>query len=158
MDQPVTDPLENLPGDDDTDTFEVLAERQRQRLTELVDKFEAVVFEPKETSPIDIRKFLDNLFTDEASQDALETLREDVASASENLMSETTPFDEESLTSCIKGLLTEDIFSDEKQAILRDFLESKIAKAEIADVLNMRFSDLKQWYGYSPQIASIGLI
>jgi hypothetical protein len=149
MDQPVTDPLENLSGDDDAETFEVLAERQRQRLSELVDKFEAVVFEPKETSPTDIRKFLDDLFTDEASQDALEALREEVATASKDLMSETTPFDEESLTSCIKGLLTEDIFSDEKQAILRDFLESKAAKAEIADVLNMRFSDLKQWYEYS---------
>ncbi|KAK4455574.1 hypothetical protein QBC34DRAFT_445137 [Podospora aff. communis PSN243] len=146
MDQPATDPLENLLGDDDAETFEVLAERQRQRLSELVDKFEAVVFEPKETSPTDIHKFLDDLFTDEASQDALETLREEVATASEDLMSETTPFDEESLTSCIKGLLTEDIFSDEKQAILRDFLESKAAKAEIADVLNMRFSDLKQWH------------
>jgi hypothetical protein len=61
-------------------------------------------------------------------------------------MSEDAPFTEASLTSCIRGLLTEDILSDEKQAILRDFLESDVAKSEIADVLNMRYSDLKQWH------------
>ena len=145
MDQPTADPLANLPGDDGDDAFEVVAERQRQRLSELVDKFESVVFEPLETSTEEIRVFLDDLFKDERSQSALEKLRADIAHASQKLMSETAPFDEESLTSCIKGLLTEDILSDEKQAILRDFLESEVAKSEIADVLNMRYSDLKRW-------------
>lgn len=146
MDQPTVDPLANLPADDADDTFEVVAERQRQRLSELVDKFESVVFEPLVTDESEIRSFLDALFPDEKSQKALESLRETVAESSQTLMAETAPFDDESLTSCIKGLLTEDILSDEKQAILRDFLESQVAKAEIADVLNMRFSDLKQWY------------
>lgn len=146
MDQPTLDPLENLPADDADDTFEVVAERQRQRLSELVDKFESVVFEPLVTDESEIRSFLDALFPDEKSQKALESLRETVAESTQTLMAETAPFDDESLTSCIKGLLTEDILSDEKQAILRDFLESQVAKAEIADVLNMRFSDLKQWY------------
>ncbi|KAK5660818.1 hypothetical protein OQA88_12187 [Cercophora sp. LCS_1] len=146
MDQPIADPLENLPTDDNDDAFEVVVERQRQRLSELVDKFESVVFKPLETSDAEIKKFLDDLFTDEESQKALEKLRESVAEASKELWSETAPFNDESLTSCIKGLLTEDILSDEKQAILRDFLESEVAKAEIADVLNMRYSDLKQWH------------
>lgn len=146
MDQPTVDPLANLPADDADDTFEVVAERQRQRLSELVDKFESVVFEPLVTDESEIRSFLDDLFPDDGSQKALERLRETVAESSQALMAETAPFDDESLTSCIKGLLTEDILSDEKQAILRDFLESEVAKSEIADVLNMRFSDLKQWY------------
>lgn len=145
MDQPIVDPLENLPTDDNDDAFEVVVERQRQRLSELVDKFESVVFKPLETSDTEMRKFLDDLFTDEESQKALQQLRESVAEASKELWSEIAPFNDESLTSCIKGLLTEDILSDEKQAILRDFLESEVAKAEIADVLNMRYSDLKQW-------------
>lgn len=150
MDQPTVDPLANLPADDADDTFEVVAERQRQRLGELVDKFESVVFEPLVTDESEIRSFLDGLFPDDGSRKALESLRETVAESSQTLMAETAPFDDESLTSCIKGLLTEDILSDEKQAILRDFLESEVAKAEIADVLNMRFSDLKQWYTYLP--------
>jgi hypothetical protein len=144
MDQPLVDPLP-ASDDPDNDSFE-LVERQRQRLSELVDKFESVVFEPLETDEAEIRGFLDRLFPDEESQKELEKLRSKIADSSASFMSETAPFDEESLTSCIKGLLTEDILSDEKQAILRDFLESDVAKSEIADVLNMRFSDLKQWH------------
>jgi hypothetical protein len=145
MDQPILESLPVSADDPDTDSFE-LVERQRQRLSELVDRFESVVFEPLETDEKEIRSFLDRLFPDEESQKALEQLRKKIADASSTFMSETSPFNEDSLTSCIKGLLTEDILSDEKQAILRDFLESEVAKAEIADVLNMRFSDLKQWH------------
>ncbi|KAK0705188.1 hypothetical protein B0H67DRAFT_374063 [Lasiosphaeris hirsuta] len=146
MNQLSSTPSANLATEAGEDAFEVVVERQRQRLGQLVDKFEAVVFEPRETSDSEIRSFLDNLFPDEESQTALEKLRDDIAEASEDLMNETAPFDDESLTNCIKGLLTEDILSDEKQAILRDFLESDVAKVEISDVLNMRYSDLKQWH------------
>ncbi|KAK4119982.1 hypothetical protein N657DRAFT_649554 [Parathielavia appendiculata] len=145
MDQPLVDPVPASADDMDNDSFEVV-ERQRQRLSELVDKFESVVFERLETDEAAIRDFLNGLFPDEESQEELEKLRNRIADDSASFMSETAPFDEASLTSCIKGLLTEDILSDEKQAILRDFLENDIAKSEIADVLNMRFSDLKQWH------------
>lgn len=145
MDQPVTDQLPASSDDADGDSFE-LVERQRQRLSELVDKFESVVFEPLETDEGEINAFLDRLFPDEESQKPLEELRKKLGDTSSKFMAETAPFTEESLTSCIKGLLTEDILSDEKQAILRDFLENDVAKSEIADVLNMRFSDLKEWH------------
>lgn len=145
MDQPVLEPLPAVADDPDNDSFE-LVERQRQRLSELVDKFEAVVFEPLETDEGEIHAFLDRLLPDDESQKPLERLREKIAHDSSKFMSETAPFTEDSLTSCIKGLLTEDILSDEKQAILRDFLENDVAKSEIADVLNMRFSGLKQWH------------
>jgi hypothetical protein len=145
MDQPLGEPLPASADEADGDSFE-LVERQLQRLSELVDKFESVVFEPLETDESEIRGFLDRLFPDEASQKQLEDLRKRIADDSASLMSEDAPFTEASLTSCIRGLLTEDILSDEKQAILRDFLESDVAKSEIADVLNMRYSDLKQWH------------
>jgi hypothetical protein len=144
MDQPIVEPLPAPADGSEGDSFE-LVERQRQRLSELVDKFEQVVFKPLETDETEIRSFLDRLFPDEKSQKELEKLRKEIADESSRLMSEAAPFTEASLTSCIKGLLTEDILSDEKQAILRDFLESDVAKSEIADVLNMRFSDVKQW-------------
>ncbi|KAK4190306.1 hypothetical protein QBC35DRAFT_542418 [Podospora australis] len=145
MDQYSAQPAPAPNADEDGDSFEVV-ERQRQRLSELVDKFESVVFTPHETSDGEIRGFIDRLLPDEESQQALEALRKTVADETSRFMSETSPFDEESLTSCIRGLLAEDILSDEKQAILREFLESKVAKAEIADVLNMRFSDIKRWH------------
>ncbi|KAL2259204.1 hypothetical protein VTK26DRAFT_7196 [Humicola hyalothermophila] len=145
MDQPVTDPLPSSNNDGDGDSFEMI-ERQRQRLSELVDRFESVVFEPLETDEAEIRAFLDRLFPDEESRNALKSLRKTIADTSAKFMAETAPFTKESLTSCIKGLLTEDILSDEKQAILRDFLDNDIAKSEIADVLNMRFSGIKEWH------------
>ncbi|KAK4165095.1 hypothetical protein QBC43DRAFT_42464 [Cladorrhinum sp. PSN259] len=131
--------------DANSDSFEFVQDRQRQRLSELVDQFEAVVFEPLETSEDEIRNFLDCLFTDEKSQNALADLREHISDSTMFFMRETSPFDNGSLTNCINGLLTEDIISDEKQAILRDFLKNDVAKSEIADVLNMRFSDLERW-------------
>ncbi|KAK4662635.1 hypothetical protein QC763_605300 [Podospora pseudopauciseta] len=144
MDQPpaVSSPAAADDGLDDS--FE-LVERQRQRLSELVDKFESVVFKPLETSDAEIRKFLDRLFPDEKSLKALEELRKTVAIETTSFMSQASPFNQKSLTTCINGLLTEDILSDEKQAILQDFLGSDVALAEIADVLNTRFSDIKQW-------------
>ncbi|KAK3901362.1 hypothetical protein C8A05DRAFT_34943 [Staphylotrichum tortipilum] len=145
MEQPLDEDLPASEDDPDNDSFE-LVERQRQRLSELVDKFESVVFTPLETDEAEITSFLDKLFPDEDSQKELEKLRKKIADVSAKFMAETAPFNEESLTSCIKGLLTEDILSDEKQAILRDFLESDVAKSEIADVLNMRFSDIKEWH------------
>jgi len=122
-----------------------VADSQRQRLNELVNKFESVVFKPLETSEVEIREFLDRLFPDEKSQKHLESLRDRVSRETSSLRSETTPFNQESLTSCIRGLLTEDVLSDEKRGILKDFLESDVAKDEIADVLNMRFADLARW-------------
>lgn len=146
MDQPDLEPspvsVDDL-GDDDS--FEMI-ERQRQRLSELVDKFESVVFEPLETDEAEIRRFLDRLFADDESQNALKKLRKTIAEDSARFMAEKAPFTLESVTSCIKGLLTEDILSDEKQSILRDFLDNDAAKCEIADVLNMRFADLKHWH------------
>ncbi|KAK4226987.1 hypothetical protein QBC38DRAFT_209318 [Podospora fimiseda] len=138
-------PSTNTSNDSDTESFEVVQERQRQRLTELVDQFESVVFEPLETDEDEIRGFLDRLFPDDESKKALAYLREQISEKTTFFIRETAPFNNWSLTNCIKGLLTEDIISDEKQAILRDFLNNDVAKAEIADVLNMRFSDLEQW-------------
>ncbi|KAJ2904579.1 hypothetical protein MKZ38_007778 [Zalerion maritima] len=128
-----------------SDGFEVVVERQKQSLAELVDKFESVVFTPHETSEKDIFSLLDGLFPDEESQKSLERLRENIKNQGENLMKEESPFDQDSLIRCIRGLLTEDLLSDEKQAILRDFMDNKVALNEIADVLNMRFADLKEW-------------
>ncbi|KAI0457311.1 hypothetical protein F5B21DRAFT_102873 [Xylaria acuta] len=46
---------------------------------------------------------------------------------------------------CINGLLAEDLLSDEKQAILREFLKNPFILNEIADVLNMWFADFDNW-------------
>lgn len=124
-----------------------VAESQRQRLSSLISKFESVVFSPLSTSESSIHNFLDRLFPedDNKSQRHLSSLRDRISRETTALMNQTSPFTPTSLTKCLKGLLSEDILSDEKRAILQNFLESEVAQAEIADVLNMRFADIKRW-------------
>jgi len=131
-------------SEDSEDSFEVL-ERQKARLQELCDKFESVVFEPLETDEVEIENYIQGLFSGEEGAKALKSLRQQVKDHGDDMLAGIAPFDEDSLTWCIKGLLAEDLLSEEKQNVLRDFLENDLVLGEIADVLNMRFGDLKSW-------------
>jgi hypothetical protein len=126
------------------DSFEVL-ERQKARLQQLCDKFESVVFEPLETDEVEIDNYIRDLFSGEEGDKALEFLRKTVKLQGDHMLANTTPFDKDSLTWCVRGLLAEDLLSEEKQNVLRDFLGNDLVLGEIADVLNMRFGDLQSW-------------
>ncbi|KAB8215719.1 hypothetical protein BDV33DRAFT_227412 [Aspergillus novoparasiticus] len=123
----------------------VVEERQKQRLQQLCDQFERVVFEPLETDENEIHGFIDALFPTEDSRVALENLREKIAHECSALWHNADPFNIYSIRSCIRGLLTEDLLSEEKQGILKYCLENTVALTEISDVLNMRYADLKNW-------------
>lgn len=129
---------------EDGDSFEVV-ERQKQRLQELCDKFEAVVFQPLETDEVEIDNYLHELCSGDECWKALEFLRKDIRKFGEKFLERVQPFDIPTLTWCISGLLAEDLLSDEKQATLQDFLRNDVVLKEIADVLNMRFADLENW-------------
>lgn len=93
--------------DDDSDSennFEMI-ERQKERLQELCDKFESVVFEPLETDEVEIDNYMQDLFPDNKSMDALESLRKQLKQDGDALLANKSPFDEFTLTWCIKGLL-----------------------------------------------------
>ncbi|TVY71221.1 hypothetical protein LSUE1_G007582 [Lachnellula suecica] len=124
--------------------FEVL-ERQKERLQQLCDKFESVVFEPLETDESEIENYIQNIFSGEDGTNALNGLRKSLKNHGLRMLANKTPFDQDSLNWCIKGLLAEHLLSEEKQNVLRDFLENKLVLGEIADVLNMRFADLESW-------------
>lgn len=129
----------------DEDDFLVVEERQKQRLQQLCDQFEAVVFEPLETNEQDIQSFLEDLFPEEEHKAALIRLRSKVKQECDSLWGTEEPFNHTSLFNCIQGLLTEELLSDVKRGLLKDFLGNKVAMTEIADVLNMRYADLKNW-------------
>ena len=126
------------------DSFEVL-ERQKERLQELCDKFESVVFEPLETDEAEIDNYIGDLFSGEEGAKALRSLRGSVKWCGDKMLADKAPFTQDSLTWCIKGLLAEDLLSEEKQNVLQDFLKNELVLGEIADVLNMRFADLNSW-------------
>ncbi|RDW68901.1 uncharacterized protein DSM5745_08661 [Aspergillus mulundensis] len=129
----------------DEEEYAVIDERQKQRLQQLVDQFEETVFTPLETSAEEIHAFFDELFPGDEELKQLQALRERIEENSRDIFETDAPFDRESLTATIKGLLTEDILSEEKQGVLKDFLKNDVALTEIADVLNMRWADLENW-------------
>ena len=130
---------------EEEEDYLVVEERQKQRLQQLCDQFERVVFTPLETDEDEIHAFIDGLFPTEDSRIALDNLREKIGRECSELWHKTDPFNIYSLRSCIHGLLTEDLLSEEKQGILKYCLEHTVALTEIADVLNMRYADIKNW-------------
>ncbi|KAH8201197.1 hypothetical protein TruAng_004665 [Truncatella angustata] len=138
-----TSPIGEVPVADDA-SFEVV-DRQKERLQELCDKFEKVVFVPLETDEVEIDLFMKDLFEGDKEWQSLEGLREQVKDSGESLMRQKNPFDTDTLKWCLRGLLAEDLLSDEKQVILRDFLDNEVALKEIGDVLNMRYADFDSW-------------
>ncbi|KAI9163662.1 putative ubiquitin-protein ligase [Paramyrothecium foliicola] len=131
----------------EVDSFEVV-DHQHQRLKELCDKFERVVFEPLETDEVEIDLHLNELFQGDGTEESvqsLSTLRKSIGDFCQNILDSKAPFDSGTLNWCINGLLAEDLLSDEKQGILRDFLENPVVLAEMADILNMRFSNIESW-------------
>lgn len=54
-------------------------------------------------------------------------------------------FNEDVLRWTINGLLSSGLLSDEKRAVLKDFLASPVILAEVSDVLNMRIAAIETW-------------
>ena len=125
--------------------FDVV-EIERDRLQQLREKFEAVVFTPVETDQVEIHDYLESLFDGEDGAKALERLRRDVqCTADSSSLANPAPFNDRVLTWCLKGLLANELLSDEKKSTLREFQQDAVARGEICDVLNMTFADIKNW-------------
>lgn len=135
-------PMSEAPGSEDESSD---AERQEKRLEELCDKFEEVVFTPLDMDEARIEQYMQGLFSSDDAKSALESLRSQIQSHEDSLLNADMPFNRDTLRWCVNGLLAEDLLSEEKQDILREFLESPVVLDEIADVLNLRFADFDDW-------------
>ncbi|KAK1991365.1 hypothetical protein LX36DRAFT_735741 [Colletotrichum falcatum] len=125
-------------------SFEVV-DRQKERLQSLCDQFEKIVFTPLETDEAEIDKYLHGFFNTDGKKELLDAVRSRTRAASEALLQKQRPFNENSIKQCIKGLLEQDLLSDEKQTILKEFEQNELVLREIADVLNTRFADFESW-------------
>jgi hypothetical protein len=118
---------------------------QEYNLQNLKDNFSSVVFTPLEKDEIEIDNYLSSLFDDENAEKILNDLRTNVALFAVDFKQSTNPFDATVLKQCIGALLTNDLLNDDAKAKLSDFSTNDVVLAEIADVLNLRFSDLDNW-------------
>ena len=123
-------------------SFEIV---EKERLKSLREKFEAVVFTPLETNESEIENYLESLFDNDNGTKALERLRTQAELVGKLSLKNSEPFDKTSLRWCLKGLLANDLLSDEKKTILQEFLQDDVARGEICDVLNMKYRDIENW-------------
>lgn len=120
-------------------------EQQKERLKQLSEKFESVVFTPLETDVAAIEDLLNGLFATKEAEKALSYLRYRIRTFGEGMAANSRPFDLPTLKWVITGLLGSDLISDFKKNTLEAFLKDDVVLLEIADVLNMRFVDLESW-------------
>ncbi|KAJ5511838.1 reverse transcriptase [Penicillium expansum] len=93
-----------------------------------------------------IRTYLNDLFThSKLSQQALKDLRTSIESFGKDLASKGEWLDVDELKWVSGALLKSDILSDEKTAILKEFMRNNEVAQEVADVLNMRIASLESW-------------
>ena len=124
--------------------FEVV-EKQRERLCQLSEKFESVVFNANDVDVEAIKQLLARLFKTDAAAEALSNLRKRISGFGERTANSPKPFTSSVLEWCINRLLQNDLLSEEKKSTLEEFIKDKVVLGEISDVLNMRFADLEGW-------------
>lgn len=118
------------------------AEMHEQRAT-----WESLVFTPATHVNEDaIQSYLDDLFTQtKLSRQALKDLRTSIQSFGTNLASKGEWLDVHELKWVSSALLKSDLLSDEKTAILKEFMRNNEVAQEVADVLNLRIASLESW-------------
>jgi hypothetical protein len=112
-------------------------------------EWEKSVFEPFEADVPALKAYLTDLFGAESTENneipkAFHALQESVERF-EDAMAAPQPFNQDSLRWTVNGLLSSDLLTDEKRAVLKDFLGHQVVLTEIADVLNMRMAALQDW-------------
>ena len=146
IDSPATNAEpEGLERSGSDESFEMVEESQKARLQQLRDKFARVVLEPLETDEVEIDNYLAQLFQGDHGERTLKILRRDVSNNGKLMLEDSCRLDEQTLRWTIKALLKNDLLNDEKKASMNDFLKDEAVLAEIQDVLNMRYRDLKDW-------------
>lgn len=127
--------------DVDEEDFEQVASKVR---LESRAEWERAVFEPFQTDEETILKYLSALFGKKESSRALAALKKTLEEF-ENQLTAPGQFDHGVLLWTIKGLLSSDLLTDDKRAVLKDFKDNHTILAEVADVLNMRMAALDTW-------------
>ena len=137
-----------IPADNASTSSEDFEKINRAERDESRANWEKLVFEPFETDPMAISDYLQALFSmkggNEQPVKALEALRKSVE-AFEISLSTPGQFNDEVLRWTINGLMASGLLSDDKLAVLKDFLASPVILAEVADVLNMRIAAISTW-------------
>ena len=119
----------------------------RKEMHEQRATWEELVFGKPQVEAQTVQTYLENLFTSDSAviKEALRKLRRKIREDSDDFQTGGMKFDRANLETTIRGLRRGDLLSEEKDAILREFLSNKEILTEVMDVLNMRFDALERW-------------
>ncbi|CAA7262530.1 unnamed protein product [Cyclocybe aegerita] len=132
----------NASGDEDaSDTSFV--EVGRKELHEQKEKFNFIVFEDHPVDKRELVAYLEKLFQADEAKAGLEALRKDLKNFGHLL--QRRPIFRGNVSNAIQGILLSGLMDEEKRDTLKAFQESPTAKDELASVLNMRMSKIKNW-------------
>jgi hypothetical protein len=115
------------------DDFEKLSLKDTM---EQKSQLESLIFREREINIPALEAYLEDLFSEEDAQQALNTLRTRLAAFGDSLRR--TTIGEYEMKWCIKSLLAADLLSDAKQTTLKEFAENPTVIKELASVLNMQ--------------------
>ena len=101
-------------------SFEVVSQTRLQQLREL---FESYVFQELDVDAGAINEHLDGLFRHEGAVKRLQETRAQVKVCGDMLSSRSSPFDDRSLRWSIKGLIKNELLTEQKKTLLQEFLQ-----------------------------------
>lgn len=133
---------ESMADDDSLDgSFEILT---RDRLQQLKEKFEDVVFNEYSTDETAIQDYLKSLFPGDLNN-TMNGLHDRLTRDTTAIFQTQDPFDDDVLQWVIGGLLHNDLLRDDQKMLLKNFRKDDLVRAEICDVLNMKWAELRTW-------------
>ncbi|KAI1933532.1 hypothetical protein LOZ65_000165 [Ophidiomyces ophidiicola] len=119
---------------------------ERKEVQEQRAQWEKLVFERRQVDGEKIKSYLTNLFHQSSlSEQALKDFRKRIQLSSKQFLTKDDHFTLSSLKWIIGGVISKDILSTDKVAILREFLVNNAVAQEVADVLNVRMAQLDNW-------------
>ncbi|KAI1911764.1 hypothetical protein LOZ61_003636 [Ophidiomyces ophidiicola] len=119
---------------------------ERKEVQEQRTQWEKLVFERRQVDSEKIKSYLTNLFHQSSlSEQALKDFRKRIQLSSKQFLTKDDHFTLSSLKWIIGGVISKDILSTDKVAILREFLVNDAVAQEVADVLNVRMAQLDNW-------------
>ncbi|KAF8649611.1 hypothetical protein AX16_005701 [Volvariella volvacea WC 439] len=126
----------NIESDDFVDVGRI--ERVEQK-----EKFGSIVFEEFSTDTEALNAYLEELFSGYDAQNALSAIRQGIKRAVRTIQrSNILPND---VKNSIRGLLSSGLMDETKRATLKEMLNNETVQKEVANVLNMRMSNLENW-------------
>ncbi|KAK2744930.1 hypothetical protein FQN57_004059 [Myotisia sp. PD_48] len=118
----------------------------REEMYEQRVKWEALVFEPRNTNGAAIESYLETLFNHSSlSGEALDTLRKSIKETAATMLTSTVAFDAGDLPKLLNGLVRNGRLSPEKVAMINEIKESATLRLELQNILRGRLAQLSSW-------------